>query len=160
MEDEQAGRAEQAFKEIYNYSIRLLARREYSALELQHKLQNKFGAQQREFYSVLERLQEDNYQSDQRFAEAYLRFRAQKGFGPERIAMELNAKGVSPNDIDCALDEFSDNWEEIMAQQWRKKFNSPPANWQEKSKQCAYLKQRGFAQDSIAGFMVSLKQSV
>ena len=61
-------------------ALRLLAIREHSRLELKNKLRKRDYTEE-EIQSVLCELQEKNLQSNERFAEAYIHSRQQKGFG-------------------------------------------------------------------------------
>src|SRR5690606_2652334 len=74
-------------------AIGLLARREHSRRELKRKLGAK-GHPSDLIDQVLEQLAREGLQSDQRFAEAYLHSRIQKGYGPVRLLHELAERGV------------------------------------------------------------------
>lgn len=71
-----------------NYVVGLLARREYSEFELRCKMQEK-GFSEQEIDDTLAFCQQKNWQNDRRFAENYLTFRAQRGYGFARIKQEL-----------------------------------------------------------------------
>ena len=73
-------------------AIDLLSRREHSQLELRKKLVAK-GFADDEVDELLLRLHEENLQSDERYAESYVRQRVDKGYGPIRIRQELRQKG-------------------------------------------------------------------
>ncbi len=74
----------------------LLARREHSHVELFRKLEQRFPeAAAEQVRETIHRLAEENLQSDQRFAENYLRRRHQEGFGWLHIRANLQARGVS-----------------------------------------------------------------
>lgn len=72
----------------------LLARREHSHLELHRKLADRFPEHVDLLDQVLVGLQQDNLQSDERFAEAFVSSRVRKGQGPHRISMELQQRGL------------------------------------------------------------------
>lgn len=69
-------------------AMNLLARREHSVTELKNKLL-KANFDIDDIYEVIARLTETGLQSDERFAENYLRYRSQRGFGFQRIRLEL-----------------------------------------------------------------------
>lgn len=46
----------------------------------------------------LSKLEQEGLLSDERFAEAYLNMRANAGFGPEKIKLELNQRGIASVD--------------------------------------------------------------
>ena len=49
-------------------------------------------------------------QSDQRYAEAYVYMRTQKGFGPLRIQAELRQRGVAAGIIHAVIDQDDEFW--------------------------------------------------
>ena len=61
-------------------------------------------------------------QSDARYAGAYVRSRADRGYGPQRIALELKQRGASAEIIQAALAEAECDWDELAARADRKKF--------------------------------------
>ena len=74
-------------------AFRMLARREHSRVELRSKLSAR-GFAEELIETLLESLQDERAQSDQRFAESLLSSRLRAGYGPLRIRMELKEKGV------------------------------------------------------------------
>ncbi len=104
-------------------------------------------------HEVVERLKKDDYLSDSRFAACYVRSRANRGFGAERIMQELTTKGVGPEACAVAMEQFErseSGWFVVIEQVWRKKFGKPPENFLEKCKQARYLRYRGFSSAQIA----------
>ena len=90
-------------------ALDLLSRREHSLHELRNKLLS------REFPSdiieeVLIKLVDHNWQSDERFAEAYFHARKQNMFGPVRLRQELSERGVSDEIINSLLFDDHDEW--------------------------------------------------
>ena len=67
--------------DMHNVCMRLLSMREHSRLELCNKLKVKSFAQD-EIQEVLDGLVNEGWQSDQRFAESFIRQRIHKGYGP------------------------------------------------------------------------------
>ena len=74
-------------------ALGLLARREQSRRELKRKLGQK-GYERDEADAALDRLEEQHYQDDERFAGMLVRNRAGQGYGPVRIRMELKTHGL------------------------------------------------------------------
>jgi len=133
-------------------AMNLLARREHSFHELLQKLSEKFPDFSKEEILVpaLQCLQDENLQSDARFAEAYVRYRSTRGFGPQKIAAELYSRKLEPELLDTALYENGPDWTvacaEVLEKKFRIKANAEEAErmyWQR------FLLQRGFAQDDI-----------
>ena len=99
-----------------------LARREHSFYELQQKLSRKFpDTQSLLLQEVLARLWHENLQSDDRFTEAYVRYRKSRGFGYLHIKAELYARQIDESLIHKYLKADDSDWEEIAKQQLEKK---------------------------------------
>lgn len=141
-------------KTAYANSLRLLAMREHSEQQLRRKLE------QREFDEIeiseaIETLKSENYLSDSRFAESYLRSRKLKLYGPVRIELELKERGVSDSIVSRVMeeqDEFepTDDWFTIMQKAYYRKYGDSKAEeYQEKAKRCRYLQSRGFESSLI-----------
>lgn len=90
-----------------------LARREYSFYELKQKLLAK-GRDLEDVLSTLQRLVSQGLQSDGRFAELHVARRCRSGFGPIRIAFELQQKGIDRDIIARALLAFDPEWLESI----------------------------------------------
>ncbi|MCW8828610.1 MAG: recombination regulator RecX [Gammaproteobacteria bacterium] len=143
--------------EAYALAVGLLARREHSARELASKLTGR-GVASEVSAEVLERLAADRLQSDERFAEAYLRQRSQKGYGPQRIAAELRERGIDDLLVAAALrqaeEEGEVDWFALAAAAYRKKFGSDrPADIRERAKRQRFMLYRGFSHEQIAEMM-------
>jgi len=130
-------------------AVRLLSRREHSAFEIRDKLLKRdFDSE--EIDRVIIELQQGGWLSDERFAEAYIRMRQLKGFGPVRIAMELNERGVKEHIVDDYLHADDDSWRQTLEQQYRKKYKDKPIeDYNDKAKRIRFLQYRGFALDVI-----------
>lgn len=150
------------FSAIYRALIAYLARREHSLHELTQKLSQRFAEHEQLISLALNKAIADGYQSDQRFAEAYTRSRINKGFGRERIVLELRQKGVSQELIEHSVSQLQegDAEHEALAYTWQKKFNSSPKNFNEKMKQIRFLRYRGFSAEQIECFYDALESGV
>jgi len=130
-------------------AVKLLSRREHSALEIRDKLLKR-DFNEEEITRAIAELQQGGWLSDERFAEAYIRMRQQKGYGPIRIAMELNERGVSENIIDEYLHQDDESWQHILQQQYSKKYrNKAIEDYNDKAKRIRFLQYRGFTLDAI-----------
>lgn len=131
---------------IYAAALRYLAIREHSQRQLQQKLQRKFPENVTLIQTVLDQLREDNAQSESRFADAYVRSRASKGYGPVKIRYELQQRGVSADWIEAAIFRQDIDWLVVQEKARQKKFGSAPLpkEFAAKAKQMHYLQQRGF----------------
>ena len=130
-------------------AVKLLSRREHSAFEIRDKLQKR-DFEEQEIAQAISDLKQGGWLSDERYAEAYIRMRQQKGFGPLRIAMELNERGVDERIIDTYLQDVEDSWQQILEQQYLKKYkNRPVEDYSDKAKRIRFLQYRGFHLDAI-----------
>jgi len=130
-------------------AVRLLSRREHSAVEIRDKLLKR-DFEESEIDQVILELKEGGWLSDERFAEAYIRMRQLKGFGPIRIAIELNERGVKESIVDEYLHTDDENWLQILEQQYLKKYrNKPIEDYNDKAKRIRFLQYRGFSLDNI-----------
>ena len=130
-------------------ALRLLARREHSAQELRRKLRQR-GVAQCAIERMVGSLQQRRLLSDQRFAEAYVRARRDKGFGPLRIRAELRERGVAEELIEAELDPSDPQWRELLRRVRERRFGSaPPGDRREQARQARFLQQRGFAAGEI-----------
>jgi len=140
-------------KTAYASALRLLAMREHSEHQLWKKLE------QREFDEIgiseaIDQLKSENYQSDTRFAESYLRSRKIKLYGPVKIRLELAERGVADPIISAAMQHDCDavphDWFAIMQQAYDRKYGKTKAeDYSEKAKRCRYLQNRGFESSQI-----------
>lgn len=132
-------------------AIRLLSRREHSSKELKRKLL------ERDFDSLtidntLISLQDDNLQSDDRFAECYVRSKAHKGVGPVRLRRDLREHEISDEMIDCYLHDHK--WRQLAVEVRQKRFGfALPSNFEERAKQMRFLQYRGFSTEQINAAM-------
>lgn len=126
-----------------------LARREHCRAELTVKLLAK-DYESDEVCETLDQLEADDLVSDERFAEAYLSARVNRGFGPQKISNELTQKGVSDSLIQQALETSDSDWVSLASQQQKKKFGKLPVDFIEKAKQARFLQYRGFTFEQIS----------
>lgn len=141
----------------YDKAIQYLARREHSRLELKRKLKRKkFSVD--EIDSTLDNLQERNYQNDARFAESYVYYRTQAGYGPLRIIAELRERGVSSALIEKFINVRDEQWIAQLKTAWLKRFTkeeraSSVVN--KKHQQYRFLVYRGFPEGLVRDTLFS-----
>lgn len=145
--------------EAYAVAVGLLARREHSARELVSKLHSR-GFAPEVVDPVLARLAAERLQSDERFAEVYLRQRSEKGYGPERIRAELRERGIDDPLISTrfrqAEDEGEIDWFERAEAAYAKKYGKRPIeDLQERAKRQRFMQYRGFTHEQIAAAIES-----
>ena len=145
---------EQQLNEITPSKIRIaamgmLAGREYLQSQLAEKLAKKFD-NSAYIPEVLERLVEENLQSDHRFIEAFIRSRISRGQGETRIRLELKQRGANLALVSQLLAEADVDWYELAFQTATNKFGqSKPVDAKEKAKRMRFLQYRGYNFDQI-----------
>ena len=129
---------------LRNKVISLLARREYSRAELYQRFKDQVESTQL-LNEELDRLAENGYQSDQRFAESFVRQRVSQYWGQKRITYELQQKGIPKDLILRILEEMEVNWADLAKELAIKRFNqSVPTSQKEQSRRFRYLLNHGF----------------
>jgi regulatory protein len=99
---------------------------------------------------ALQQLAAEGALSDERFAEALVRARVDRGYGPLRIAAELARRGVPEDLVRRQLDPHADDWAARAAQARRRHFGTDvPAEPRERARQARYLQQRGFTAEQV-----------
>jgi regulatory protein len=132
-----------------NSALGYLARRDYSRLELYQKLIAK-GLLSDTVNQVLDDLQAQGYQSDERFAEMFIRSRMNAGDGPFKIKISLRGKGICDSLALAVIDKMQIDWFERVKILQKKRFGDLPAeDLTETTKRIRYLKSKGFYQDHI-----------
>jgi regulatory protein len=125
-------------------AMNMLAMREHSRFELEQKLGKK-SEDNALIAQVLNRLENDNLLDDQRFAQMFIRSKANSGFGPYKIKQELQAKGVGKTLIAEALVELDIDWFKNATELYLKRVaRVTDIDMKEKHKQSRYLQNRGF----------------
>lgn len=131
--------------------MNLLARREHSFSELQRKLARRFDREELDI--ALQKLADENLQSDERFAQSFTRERMLRGVGPLRIESELRQRGVQSSFIDHAIamvpGEEGLSWREVAKEALERKFGQErPADLAEKARRVRFLAYRGFGEET------------
>lgn len=157
-EGSQAQRTEKPEIAIRRAAMDLLARREHSFLELAQKLSPKFPDD--DVLPPLKKLRDENLQSDQRYLEAYIRFRRNKGFGPLKIEAELYPKGLDSEQVRENLYAGENDWTELCQQVLAKRFPAlDKNNLKERAKAERFLVQRGFSSDQIRAAIFAINKN-
>ena len=132
-----------------NSAMRLLARREHSRAELRGKLVGR-GFENDSVEELLQGLEDQDLLSDERFAMSLIASRAETGYGPKRIDLELRNRGVSEELAREALAKAEVDWGQQVTDQAVRRFGSDPAQtFPEWARRARYLERRGFGQDAI-----------
>ncbi|WP_130620334.1 regulatory protein RecX [Dyella amyloliquefaciens] len=128
----------------YSKALGLLARREHSRRELKLKLRQG-GYEGEEAGEALDRLGEQHYQDDDRFAEMLVRSRVAQGYGPMRLRAELKSHGLADARIRAVLDAAEVDWNAQAAAQLRRRYGAKSApDAAEMARRAQFLLRRGF----------------
>ena len=132
-------------KSLRARALDILARREVSRQQLYRKLA-PYAEGPDELEAVLAEFAERNWQSDERYTEAYIHSKSRK-HDTQRLKQALAAQGIDDSLIHEHLPDAPT--EQAHANQvLRKKYKSPPADYAEKQKQLRFLVYRGFDLDT------------
>ena len=143
-----------------NSAMRLLARREHSRAELRGKLVGR-GFENDSVEELLQGLEDQDLLSDERFAMSLIASRAETGYGPKRIDLELRNRGVSEELAREALAKAEVDWGQQVTDQAVRKFGIDPAQtFPEWARRARYLERRGFGQDAIRLAIGNFERSV
>jgi regulatory protein len=136
-------------RSAYDKALGLLARREHSRRELKTKL-HQSGYEGDEALAAIDRLGEQHYQDDGRFAEILVRSRASQGYGPQRIHAELKTHAVPEERIRELLGNAELDWETSAIDQLRRRYGSKaPTDHAERVRRAQFLLRRGFAAATV-----------
>lgn len=123
---------------------KLQAQREHSRAELARKLTQR-GTDTALAQQLIDEFAAQNWQSDARFAETFVRTRAARGHGPLKIRAELSQRSVSEEEIQQAFAESGIDWVENARRAFHKRFgDAPEKDAKNRAKQQRFLQQRGF----------------
>lgn len=134
-------------RSIREAAMDYLSRREHATYELSQKLLAK-GYESEVVSAALERLSDQGLLSDERFTEAFINQRINRGSGPLKIRAELRQKGISDAMIGTFLNERDVIWQEsALAVRIRKYGSEEPSDLKERARQSRFLQSRGFSSE-------------
>ncbi|MGH8492262.1 MAG: regulatory protein RecX [Moraxellaceae bacterium] len=135
---------------LHGRALAMQARREHSRQEIRQKLLD-LGGLPLVVDSLLDALVQRRLQSDERFAEIYIRSRAERGYGPRVIEAELRAKGLAAELQEQALAASGYDWLEQAQLVRQKRFGRVlPAEMRERARQMRFLQYRGFSGSHVS----------
>ena len=135
---------------------RSLAMREHSTLQIKNKLTNK-GFDNKIIENVVTEIQETGFQSDTRYAEEYIRYRQNSGYGSKKIIYELKSNGISSEIINNHMENFKDDYN-ILFEFAQSKINNVDLNDKKiLMKYSNNFKSRGFDNSIISKVLKNIK---
>ena len=121
----------------------MLARREYSRLELERKLA-QYAENPDQIPQLLDDFERRGWLCERRVVEQVTASRKRR-FGARRIAHELREKGIAEELISAALPTLKGAELEAARTVWRKKFGRAVRNLADRARQVRFLQGRGFS---------------
>lgn len=98
----------------------------------------------------LNKFKQKDIQSDLRFAESYIRSKANRGQGERRIRAVLKEHLVDDSTVNIAFAEADMDFFQLAQRVYEKKYaNKPFTNWQDKQKRMHFLHYRGYVTEQI-----------
>ena len=134
----------------YVAALRILGYRFNSEAELRRKLAAK-RFDEETIAATLQRLRQEKWLDDDRFAGAYVRTRVLKGIGRQRIRRELMAAGVDDAAAERALRENADGEEERLSAAYEKLVRR--LGEEQRDKIVARLLRQGFEASAIHDYV-------
>lgn len=128
-------------KSLRARALEIVARQEISRADLKRKLA-PHADNEDELEALLDDFAQRHWQSDERFAEAYIHSKSAK-HGKLRLQQALHAKGIDDDLARELLPSPEDELDTAIAV-LRKKFKQPAIDAKEKQKQFRFLAYRGF----------------
>ncbi len=100
---------------------------------------------------LLPQAQAQNWQSDERYIEAYVNQALQKGQGPYKIRQTLQQRTSRSDLIEAYLDLEASDWIALAQQVLEKKYGDArkPSSHNEQAKRMRFLQSRGFTSEQI-----------
>lgn len=130
-------------------AIGLLSRREHSRRELTRKLKVR-GIEEDAAKAAVERLADEGWQDDARFAQSLVRGRSASGYGPLHIRAELGTHGLDREAIAAAMDTFEGDWAANARDLVRRRYGAAAlTDLAARRKAADLLARRGFDADTI-----------
>lgn len=127
-------------------ALNILARRDISRAELAKKLR-PYCEDADELQALLDDLAERHWQSDERYAEAYIHSKSPRQ-GRLRLHQTLAGQGVDEDIIRALMPDPDTETAHALAV-LQKKFKQPPADRAERYKYMRFLAYRGFDSDTV-----------
>jgi regulatory protein len=143
-----------AHQKAMNAALRLLARRDHTKYEITQKLKAR-GFDGDVVPAIVAECERLNYIDDERSARLYIRQRRRRGFGINRIRVELKKKGLSSRCLQRVLDAASDSIDEhdVAEKALEKKmkaFEREKYPRKRKEKIYRFLQSRGFSESVVS----------
>lgn len=146
-------------------ALRYLTSRARSEEELRCLLEQKGFSHEVASYAVAE-MYRYGYLDDERYAREFIESRRSRGYGPLRVRLELEARGIAGELISSLIDELFSREEDgvriftLLAQRQRRRTGRKEPLEKIWRRETDFLRRRGFAPDLIAQALQEWKDSL
>lgn len=135
--------------ELKHKALSWLTRRDYSEVELRHRLQ-QLGGLSEHIEQVIAWCKSYDYLNQPRYINMLVRSRTNRGYGFNYIAQELKQHNIGVDELKLCLAELNIDWFAAAKRVYSKKYSdSPVIDYKDKMKRMAYMQRRGFNHDQI-----------
>lgn len=124
-------------------ALKLLSQREHSRAELLRKL-GPHVQEGDDLPALLDELQARDFISEARVVESVLHQRAHR-LGAARVRQELQAKGLSADAVQEAIDRLQGSEQDRAREVWQRKFGAVATTPEQRARQMRFLMARGFS---------------
>ncbi|MCL2280329.1 RecX family transcriptional regulator [Candidatus Saccharibacteria bacterium] len=139
-------KTESDFGKNYIRAVDLISRRLRSEKEIRDYAWRKKWSEEN-VEKVIERLRERGFLNDEKFAESFVRSRANlRNYSTRKMKLELRKKGIAPEIIEKVLIE-SEDFDEMTA--LKNLIAKKRSHYTDEQKLIAYLARQGFSYDKI-----------
>jgi regulatory protein len=127
-----------------------LGRQEYYEAKFRQKLV-KAEATEEQIELLTEEFVQNNWLSEQRYCEGFVRGRINKGHGKIRIRADARQKGLDQDTLTLAVDAVELDWFEQARSTYQKKFHDRPVvDIKDKAKRLRFMQYRGFSIEQVS----------
>lgn len=136
-------------KELYDYAITLLAKKDYSSGRM-NRLLRKLTEKEEYVDRVVRHLSENHYLNDAQLIINLINQHIKKLHGPKRIKQEIRKKDLPQELIEQKIEESGIDWYSMAKEARIRKFSeTQPIEQKKKAKQIRYLQYKGFSMNMI-----------
>ncbi len=138
----------QSAPSLMGRALRYLSRREHSRQELRKKLL-PYAESEGELDELIEKLVQQSWLSDQRYAEGLVRRKSDR-YGSLKIIEELKQQGINGHSLSELKESLKHSDAHRAWDLWHRKFTEGPSkDPKERSKQMRYLVAKGFPMEVV-----------
>ncbi len=139
-----------ALNKLRATALAWLGRQEYSEAKFRRKLAQA-EASDEQIELVVAEFIANNWLSEQRYCEAFVRSRIRKGQGWLRICNDGRVQGLDEKTLKQALNDSQTDWFELARETYQKRYApSDKLEMKEKAKRLRFMQYRGFSAEQVS----------